>query len=102
MCGRFFVHELTSEVSSRMKCVTMAMPGTRTIVADLCMFGLAACNEGEPRFVNGSVRTVTNARQVGMRMQSKCTGTHRHARVGANDASGNMEQAGTWVHTSRS
>ena len=24
----------------------MAMPGTRTAVADLCMFGLAACDEG--------------------------------------------------------
>ena len=40
--GRYFVHELTSEVNSRMKCVSkiMAMPGTRTAVADLCMFGL--------------------------------------------------------------
>ena len=29
-------HELTSEVDSRMKCVTkLAMPGTRTTVADL-------------------------------------------------------------------
>ena len=33
----------TSEVNSRMQCVAkiMAMPGTRTIVADLCMFRLA-------------------------------------------------------------
>ena len=47
-CGRYFVHKLTSEVNSRMKCVAkiMAMPGTRTIVVDLCMFGLAACDEG--------------------------------------------------------
>ena len=39
--GRYFVHELTSEVNSRMRCVTriMAMLGTRTILADLCMFG---------------------------------------------------------------
>ena len=61
-CGRFFVQ--TSEVYSRMKCVAkiMAMPGTRTPAADLCMFGLAASD------VNASVRTVTNARQVGMRM----------------------------------
>ena len=44
-CGHYFVHELTSEVDSRMLCVTkiMAMPGTRTTVADLCMFGLASC-----------------------------------------------------------
>ena len=37
--GRYFVHELTSEASSRMKCVVkiMAMPGTRAAVADLCM-----------------------------------------------------------------
>ena len=35
---RYFVHELTSEVNSRMKCVAkiMATPGTRTAVADLC------------------------------------------------------------------
>ena len=53
--GRYFVHELTSEVNSRMKCVAkiIAMPGTRTAVADLCMFGLAACDERGPGFVNG-------------------------------------------------
>ena len=46
-CGRHFVHELTSEVNSRMQCVAkiMAMPRTRTTVADLRMFGLAACDE---------------------------------------------------------
>ena len=59
--GRCSVHELTSGVNWRMKCVakTMAMPGTRTAVADLCMFGLAAC-EGGPGFVNACVRTITN------------------------------------------
>ena len=38
-CGRYFVHELTSEVNSRLKFVTkmVAMPGTRTIVTDLCI-----------------------------------------------------------------
>ena len=46
-CGRHFAHELTSEANSRMRCVAkiMPMPGTRTAVADLCMFGLAACDE---------------------------------------------------------
>ena len=46
--GRCFVHELTSEVNSRMQCVAkiIAMPGTRTLVADRCMFGLAARDEG--------------------------------------------------------
>ena len=48
-------------------------------MADLSMFGLVACDEGGPGFVNASVRTITNARQVRMRMQSKCSGTHRHA-----------------------
>ena len=44
--GRYFVHELTSEVNSRMKCFTkiMAMLGTRTTVANLWMFGLAVCD----------------------------------------------------------
>ena len=62
------------------------------------MFGLAAYDEGGPGSVKASVRTVTNARQVGMRMQRKCTGTHRHARVGANNTSETMEHRGTWVH----
>ena len=46
--GRYFVHELASEVNSRVKCVAkiMAMPGTRTRVADMCMFGFASCDEG--------------------------------------------------------
>ena len=96
---RYFVHELTSEVNSRIQCVAkiMAMPGTRTTVADLCMFGLAACVGGGPGFVKASVRTVTNARQVGMRMRSKCTGTHRHARVDASNTIDKKEQTRTWV-----
>ena len=75
--GLYFVHELTSEASSRMKYVVkiMAMPGTRAVVADLCMFGLAACDE----------------------LQSKCNGTHRRARVDAEDTIGRREQTGTWV-----
>ena len=98
-CGRYIVQKLTSEVNSRMVCVTkiMAMRGTRTPVADLCMFGLAACDEGGPGFVNASVRTITTARRVGLRIQGKCTGTHRHARVGAHNTSVQMEHIGTWV-----
>ena len=47
-CGRHFVHEQTSVVNSRMRCVTriVAMPRTRTLVANLCMFGLASCDKG--------------------------------------------------------
>ena len=33
----------------------------------------------------------------GVRLQSKCTGTHRHARVDAEDTIGRKEQTGTWV-----
>ena len=64
------MHELTSEASSRMKCVVkiMAMLVTRAAIADLCMFALAACDDGGPGFVNASVRTMTNARQVGVQM----------------------------------
>ena len=93
-CGRYFVRELTSKVKSRMKCMRqiMAMLGTRTTVADLCMFGLVPCDEGGPGFVNASVRTVTNARQVGRRMQSGCTSTHRHVRINANHTSEKMKQ----------
>ena len=89
-CGRYYVHELTSEVNSRMLCVMkiMAMPGTRTAVADLCMFGLAACDKGGPGFVNVSVRTTTNARRVGARL---------HARINTNDTFEEGERTGTWV-----
>ena len=55
--GRYIVHELTSEASSRMKCVVKmkAMLETGAAVTDLCMFGLAACDDGGPGFVNASV-----------------------------------------------
>ena len=71
----------------------MAMPGTRAAVADLCMFGLAARDDGGPVFVNASVRTITTARQVGARLQSKCTGTHRHALVDAGETIGRKDGA---------
>ena len=61
------------------------------------MFGLAACDDGGPGFVNSSVRTITNARQVEVRLQSKCNGTHPHARVDTEDTIGRREQTGTWV-----
>ena len=53
--------------------------------------------EGGPGFVNGSVRTITNARQVAMRVQRTCMSTHRHARAVAHDMSEKVEQTGTWV-----
>ena len=77
-CGRHFVHAQTSEVNSWMQCVAMinGMPGTRTIVADLRMFVLAACDEGRTRICQ---RKCTDGHQrETMRMQSKCTGVHRH------------------------
>ena len=82
-----------------MQCVAkiMAMPGTRLAVADLCMFGLAACDDGGPGFVNVSVRTITNARRVGVRSQSKCASTHRHARVDCDKPTEKAEQTGSWV-----
>ena len=60
-----------------MKCVVkiMAMPGTRAAVVDLRMFGLLACDDGGPGFVNASVRTITNVRQVGVRVAKQM---HRH------------------------
>ena len=95
--GRYFVHELTSEVNSRIQSVKkiMATPGTRTTVADLCMFGFAACDEGGPGFVKASVRTVTNARRVAVRLRSKCTSTHRHAQINENNAIEKGEQTRT-------
>ena len=67
--GRCFVHE------PRMRCMAkvMAAPGKRTTVADLCMFGLAGCDEGGPGFVN----------VVGLLLQSKGRSTRRDAQVNA-------------------
>ena len=78
--GRYFVQELTSEAGSRVRCVAQIM----AMLVDENR-GLAACDEGDPGFVSACVRTIPNARQVGMRLQSKCTGTHRHARVNTNN-----------------
>ena len=61
------------------------------------MFGLAASDDGGPRSVNANVRTMANARQIGVHLQSKCNGTHRHARLDAEDTIGSREQTGTWV-----
>ena len=75
----------------------MAMLGMRTAVADLCMFGWAACDERGPGFDNASVRTVTNARRVGVRLQKNARSTHRHALVNADDPTGKGEETGSWV-----
>ena len=55
-----------------MKCVLkiLAIAGTRAAIPDLCMFGVAACDEGGQGFVNASVRTITNAN----RHASACSG----------------------------
>ena len=66
------------------------------------MFGLAACDDGGPGFVNASVRTITNARQVLVRLPSKCTGTHRHARVNADNPTEKGEQTGVMGSPGRS
>ena len=93
------MHELTSEVnSSEVHGKVMAMLGIRTAVADPCMFGLAVCDEGGPGFVNGSVRTITNARRVGVRLQNKCGSMHRHAQVKADNTIEKRERTGSWVH----
>ena len=91
--------ELASEVNSRMRCMAkvMAMPGTRTAVADLCMFGSAACDEEGPGFVNVSVRTITNARRVRVQLESKCRSMHRHAQVDADSTFENRERTGSWL-----
>ena len=63
--GRYFVHELTLEASSRMKCAVkiMAMPGTRA--------------SGLVHIRAGCVCQLERANDIGVQLQSKCTGTHR-------------------------
>ena len=61
------------------------------------MFGLAACDDGGPGFVNASVRAITNVRRVGVWLQSTCASAHRHARVNTNNTIEKGERTGTWV-----
>ena len=86
--GRYIVSELTSEANTRMN----------WIAADLCVFGLTGCDDGGAGFVNVGSRAVTNARQVGMRMQRKCASTHQHVRVDARSTSRETEETGARVH----
>ena len=44
-----------------------------------------------------SVRTVTNARRVGVQLQRKSASTHRHARVDCENPTEKGEQTGSWV-----
>ena len=59
------------------------------------MFGLAACDERGPGFCQRKRTDFTDARHVGMRMQSKSTGTHRHARVDADNTCETTERPET-------
>ena len=95
--GRHFVHELTSEVNSRMKCMTKitAMPGTRTTVADLCMFGLAACDEGGAGFVKASVRTVTTHRPCSCWLKQSGIWVRQVARAMEEQLRGNQQELET-------
>ena len=49
-CGRYLVHEQTVQRKFEidLRDAVMATPGTRTLVADLCMLGFAACDVGGP------------------------------------------------------
>ena len=47
------------------------------------MFGLAACDDGVPVLVNASVRTITNAREVGSTVAKQMHWLHRHGNMGA-------------------
>ena len=61
------------------------------------MFGLAACDRGGPGFVNASVRAISNARRVGLRLQSKYRSMHRHVQVNADNTIETRERTGSWV-----
>ena len=85
----------------------MSMPGTRPAVADLCMFGLAVCDEGGPGFVNASVRTVTNTRcevnaqaridslRVGGEQHKRETGTNRNMGTSSCPSNGGTVERGS-------
>ena len=71
----------------------MAAPGTRTAVADLW----PRATREDQGFVNVSVWTITNAGGVGLRLQSICRSTHRHAQANADNTFEKGERTGSWV-----
>ena len=73
--SRYFVHELTSEVKleNEMRDEDHRHAGTRTTVADLCMFGLAACVTR----VRQRERTDGHQRETSWNEDAKSM--HRHA-----------------------
>ena len=98
--GRCFVRELTSEVNSTMKCVTriMVMRGTRTIVADLWMLGLAACDEEDHDLSMQAYGQSPTWDKLECGSTEHTRARTEHARVCANSTSEKIEQTGTWVH----
>ena len=96
-CGRYFVHELTSEVNPRMQCVakSMALPGTRTTCSDWPH----AMKEDQDLSTQVYERSPTRDKlECGCEVNAQARiDTHRHARVDASNTIEKREQTGTWV-----
>ena len=71
--GRYFVHELTSEVNSRMKCVTkiMAMPGNKNGRGRSVHVCAGRVRRGGPGFVNVCARTTRDELGCGCKKQMR-------------------------------
>ena len=59
--------------------------------------GAGCVRRGRTRVCHASARTITNARRIGVRLQSKCASTHRHARVNVDNTIEKGERTGSLV-----
>ena len=62
------------------------------------MFGLAARDEKDKDLSMQTYERSPTRDELECGCKARCTGTHLHARVDANNTSEKMERTGTWVH----
>ena len=100
-CGRYFVHELTSEVNSRMKCVTkiMAMPGNENEKWRICacLAWLHVMKEGQDLSTQVYGRSPTRAK-----LECGCK-VNAQARIDTlvlvrTTQARKRNKSGTWIH----
>ena len=72
------------------------MPGLRTALADLCMFGLAACDEGT-RVCQRECADDHQCQTSWGAVAEKCGSMRRHAQVNADNTIETRERTGPWV-----
>ena len=79
--GGYFLHmHPLSAISWKEDCVkrTLALPGVRSYVLDMCAYGLTQQDKLGEAAVKKPTRVITNAAKVGDELRRRCPGNHRH------------------------